>query len=161
MKIRMEIDEVLQEDEIIIRCRTLDDTIQSLQAAISAHLAGTGTNSVDSLRYLTLKRADTDYFIPIEEILFFETEDKCVYAHTKEQSFQTEFKLYELEEMLSGNFMRISKAALVNLNHIYSITRNITASSVIEFQGTAKNVYVSRHYYKALLERLTERWRKL
>ena len=53
--------------------------------------------------------------------------------------------------------MRVSKSTIVNLNHIYSITKNITASSVIEFNNCHKRVYVSRNYYKALIERLDEK----
>ena len=57
--------------------------------------------------------------------------------------------------------MRISKSTIVNLDHIYSITRNLAASSAVAFYGTPKKVYVSRSYYKMLIERLGERRRKL
>lgn len=97
----------------------------------------------------------------MEEILFFETESKLVYAHTRDNVLETEYKLYELEELLPGFFMRISKSAIVNLNHIYSIARNLTSSSVVEFAQSHKQVYVSRNYYKALVERLAEKRRKL
>lgn len=82
-------------------------------------------------------------------------------AHTAEKLYVTDYKLYELEESLPGNFMRISKSAIVNLDHIYSITRNLTASSLVEFYGTLKKVYVSRNYYKALVERLGEKRRRV
>lgn len=91
----------------------------------------------------------------------FETEGKLVQAHTADRLYLTDRKLYELEESLPGSFMRISKSTIVNLDHIYSITRNLTASSIVEFYGTAKKVYVSRNYYKALTERLGEKRRKI
>ena len=53
--------------------------------------------------------------------------------------------------------MRISKSCIVNLDYIYSITRNLTASSVVEFVGSSKRILVSRSYYKALMERLRVR----
>ena len=89
------------------------------------------------------------------------TEGKLVQAHTADRLYLTDRKLYELEESLPGSFMRISKSTIVNLDHIYSITRNLTASSIVEFYGTAKKVYVSRNYYKALTERLGEKRRKI
>ena len=95
------------------------------------------------------------------QLLFFETEGKLVQAHTADRLYLTDRKLYELEESLPGSFMRISKSTIVNLDHIYSITRNLTASSIVEFYGTAKKVYVSRNYYKALTERLGEKRRKI
>lgn len=67
---------------------------------------------------------------------------------------------YELEEFLPRYFMRISKSTILNTNKVYSIQRNLTASSVIEFQNTHKQIYVSRYYYKPLKNKLEEK-RKL
>lgn len=153
MKIKIEIDEELQEEEVIIRCRKMDEQILRIQAAVMEESRGE--------RHIALKQGGTEYFLPIRELLFFETENKTVYAHTREKMFETEYKLYELEELLPGSFMRISKSAIVNLDHIYSITRNLTASSVVEFVHSHKQIYVSRNYYKPLVERLAEKRKKL
>ena len=53
--------------------------------------------------------------------------------------------------------MRVSKSTIANLDYIYSITRNLTASSEVEFTGSRKKALVSRAYYKALTERLKAR----
>ena len=55
------------------------------------------------------------------------------------------------------SFMRVSKSAILNLNMVYSVEKNITASSLVRFMGTDKLVYVSRIYYKAMKQRLDER----
>ena len=39
---------------------------------------------------------------------------------------------------------------------IYSITKNITASSKIEFKNTHKNIFVSRGYFKPLKNKIDE-----
>lgn len=153
MKVKIEIDAALPEEEVIIRCRQMDEGIIKLQAAVLDADSGD--------RCISLKQDDTLVFAPLKEILFFETEGKIVQAHTGDKLYDTEHKLYELEEMLPGYFMRISKSTIVNLNYIYSITRNLTASSVVEFTGSTKKVYVSRNYYKALIERLGEKRRKI
>lgn len=153
MKIRIEIEEALQEEEIIIRCSRMDERIMKIQEAVMEH-AG-------RQQQIALKNGDTEYYLPLEEILFFETESKTVYAHTREKMLETQYKLYELEELLPGSFMRISKSAIVNLEPIYSITRNLTASSVVEFVRSHKQIYVSRNYYKPLVERLAEKRKKL
>lgn len=153
MKVRIEIDERLQEDEVIIRCSQVDSGIIKLQEAV---------RDIGSKDWcMTLRMKDTEYYIPLDEILFFETEEKSVWAHTADKMFETSYKLYELEKILPGYFMRISKSTIVNVNGIYSITRNLTASSVVEFTGSAKKVYVSRNYYKVLAERLGERRRRI
>lgn len=87
----------------------------------------------------------------------FETEGSQVLAHTETEIFEARKKLYELEDMLGSDFLRISKSAIVNLNRIYAIRRNLAASSEISFQGTHKQIYVSRAYIKVLKERLEEK----
>ena len=153
MKVRIEIHEDLTEDEVVIRCARINESVLKLQNIVSD--IGCNTKS------LVLTRGETDYFVPQEQILFFETEGKTVSAHTADKMYETQYRLYELEEMLPGSFMRISKSTIVNLNRIYSITRNLTASSVIEFSDSIKKVYVSRNYYKALIERMGEKRRNI
>lgn len=82
-----------------------------------------------------------------------------IYAHTLNEVYQVKYKLYELEEILPQNFIRISKSTILNINHIYSITRNITSASLVEFKNTHKKVYVSRGYYKVLKLKLLEKRR--
>ena len=146
MKVVIELDEELNEECIVIKCRRLDDNIVSIQKLL--------TDECNGERDILLYKGDKSYYVPLSKILFFETENKHIWAHTASDMFETEYKLYELEELLPGYFMRISKSTIVNLNHIYSITKNITSSSVIEFNECHKQVYVSRNYYKALIERL-------
>lgn len=149
MKIKIDIDTSIDEDEVIIHCRELTEEILQLEQQLSKNLAAT--------KSLLLSRQGTDYFIKLNNILFFETSEKIVYAHTCDSMYETTYKLYELEEVLPGFFMRISKSAIVNLNEIFSIARNLTASSSIEFLNTKKTVYVSRQYYKSLMDRINER----
>ena len=153
MKVRIEIEEELLEEEVVIRCSRMDEQIMKIQAAIMEQTRGK--------QQLALKNGDTRYYLGLEEILFFETENKTVFAHTRDKMLETEYKLYELEELLPGSFMRISKSAIVNLEEIYSITRNLTASSVVEFVHSHKQIYVSRNYYKPLVERLAEKRKRI
>ena len=149
MRVKIEIEEGLAEEEVIIRCGSLNESVISLQNYIS--------RQGNSKRCLPLTNGDTEYYIPMEEIYFFETEGREIRAHTADKLFFCGYKLYELEELLPGSFMRISKSTIVNLDHIYSITRNLTASSEVEFNDSNKKALVSRAYYKALTERLSIR----
>lgn len=149
MKVKIEIEEELEEEEVIIRCSHLDERIISLQDYISKQSNGK--------RCLALSDGGTDYYVPMGEIYFFETEGREIRAHTADKIFICTYKLYELEELLPGSFMRISKSTIANMEYIYSITRNLTASSVVEFTGSNKRALVSRAYYKVLVERLRER----
>lgn len=149
MKVVIEVDEELKEECIIIRCQRLDEHILNLQNLLTEQNKGG--------RDILLYKGEKSYYIPLDELLFFETENKRIWAHTTKEMYETEYKLYELEELLPGHFMRISKSTIVNLNHVYSITKNITSSSIVEFLGCHKQIYVSRNYYKVLISRLDEK----
>lgn len=146
MKIRIELDSSIAEDEVVIRCAELTEEVQRALADVVA----------EKQRFVVY-RGDTEYYLPMEDILFFETEDKVICAHTSENVYQVRHRLYELEEFLPGYFMRVSKSTILNSNKIYAIHRNLTASSLVEFQGSHKQVFVSRYYYKPLKNKLEEK----
>ena len=151
MKLRIELVEEGAEEEVIIRCNKMDDTVQKLQAYVQS----LGAPS------LTFYKGNQEFYFPVEEVLFFETDGEQVYAHTVNDAFQVRYRLYELEEILSRRFVRAAKGLIVNTARIYAINRNLTSSSQVQFVGTHKQVYVSRHYYKALKERMQERSSKV
>lgn len=148
LKIRLEmVDE--EEPEIIIRCHELTPEIIRLQQI----LAESDKKSGQMIFY----KGDTEYYMNLSKILFFQTDSSTIYAHTVNDAYETKYKLYELEELLPSTFVRISKSAIVNSSLIYSIQRNLTSSSVISFNNTHKEIYVSRAYYKLLKNKMDEK----
>lgn len=146
MKIKIEIDNNIDNDEIIIKCPKLDENIQKLQNYIS---------NINNNKFYFYKN-DTEYFLSLQDILFFETDSNCISAHTKDDNYETRNKLYELENLLPSNFMRISKSTIINIRQIFSIEKNITSSSIIKFKNSYKQAYVSRMYYKELKKKMEE-----
>jgi DNA-binding LytR/AlgR family response regulator len=153
MKVSIDINEDLKEEEIIIRCGRLDGKVQKVYDALMELVKGS--------QQLLLHKGNVEYYLPLDSILFFETTENCISAHTVDNVYETTYRLYELEERLPGYFMRVSKSTILNLNHIYSISRNLTASSEVQFFDTHKQVYVSRNYYKSLKIRLDEKRKSL
>ena len=149
MKIKIEIDDGLAEEEIVIRCRALNEDVISIQKRIM--------DAVNSRMQLQVTRGEKEYFITIDEILFFETDSNGVIVHTANQIYETKYRLYELEDLLPGNFIRVSKSTILNSDRVRSIHKNITGASEVEFSGTIKKVFVSRNYLKLLLEKLEEK----
>jgi len=147
VKLRIEISDGSTEDEIIIRCGRVDDNVQKLQEFILNM----------SAPKLTFYKGTQEYYLPLEEILFFETDGEQIFAHTQTDAFRVKRRLYELEEMLPRTFVRAAKGTIVNTKHIYAINRNLTSSSQISFTGSHKHIYVSRNYYKALKDKMDER----
>lgn len=149
MKIKIETDPAIMENEIIIRCGKIDDSIIKMEHALT-DLCNANTNFI-------FYQDDKEFYFPLDNILFFETEGNQIYAHTKKDVYQAKYRLYELEKMLPDCFIRVSKSTILNVYHVLSIKRNLTASSEVWFEGTHKQVYVSRNYYKQLKQRLEEK----
>jgi len=149
MRIRVELDSGVLEEEVVIRCSSFSEEVQRIQKMLADLAAGH--------QKFVFYKGDTEYYLPLEDILFFETEEKVIFAHTKDAMYQVKYRLYELEEFLQGHFMRISKSTILNIHQIYSIRKNLASSSLVAFQNTHKQVFVSRHYYKPLKDKLEEK----
>lgn len=147
MKLRTIVDKNTEE-EITITCRERNDRIAFLEDVIR--------NAVGRDSELHLTIGSTQYFVPKHEILFFESLDGKVVAHTADNMYGTAYKLYQLEQLLPPFFARASKSCIVNTNAIYSLRKNITGASEITFRTCHKKVYLSRSYYKPLMERINE-----
>jgi len=146
MKIKIELDDKLTEDEVVIKCREISGDIQRIQNAIA--------NVTLQDKNMVFWKNGKEYFLPLHSILFFETNGKEIDCHTENDIFNVKHKLYELEEMLPTNFVRVSKSTILNIDKIYSIDKNIISSSLVQFHKTHKQVYISRYYYKAVREKL-------
>lgn len=144
VKVRIEESET---DEIVIRCKKQDSTIFRLAYEIE---------NILSHGELLLTIGSKEYYVSKDDILFFETDGGRIFAHTDENMYETELKLYELEERLPPYFVRISKSCIANIMKIDSINRNITGASEISFVKTNKIVYCSRSYLKMLKDKIKE-----
>jgi len=123
MKIRLEVEDGICEDEIIIRCKQITGQIQKLQKLISEESA--------EASMMTFYKENQEFYFPLKNILFFETSESYVYAHTRNDTFRIKFRLYELENFLPRVFVRISKSTIVNVKQILIVSRNLTSSSLI------------------------------
>lgn len=147
MKIRIEIAEDAPE-EIIIRCRERTDQVRLIESVAENILRG-GSE-------LALTVGNREYYVEKSDILFFETYDGKVCAHTKDRMYQADYKLFELQEILPVYFVRISKSVIANVKQISSLCRELTGNGEITFKGCDKTTYFSRGYYKILKEKIEE-----
>lgn len=147
MKINIQIDDNLDECEVIIRAKEVNNEVAQIQRALSGLSSEKGE--------IVFVKDDTEYYFGVERILFFETDQNKVYAHTAAEAYEVKYKLYELEELLPSYFLRVSKSTILNTRKVFGLTRNLTASSKVDFAGSQKSVYVSRNFYKPLKQMLS------
>ena len=147
MRITIEISSDIKDDDIVIKCREKNTILNNIENYIK---------SLDNINIPFIKN-NQEYYFNLDNIIFFETDINKVSAHTINDVYIVKNKLYELEQILPSNFVRISKSSIVNIDHIYSISKTITSPSLIEFKNTHKKVYVSRFYFKNLKIKLKEK----
>ena len=148
MKVKLELDPDQKETEITIHAGQLTPEIERIYQQLQMD-----SDHPDQIEGMM---DNTSYYLSINDILFFETDAKQVMAQTIRNAYFVKYKLYELENLLGGQFMRISKSTILNLDQIYAITKSIS-NCQIKFHDSYKTVYVSRRYYRDLNDRLKER----
>jgi len=148
VKIRLDISSEYQEKEVIIRANKKDEEV----AEILCNLQEIDTKLHNINGYLD----NTVYSLSTQDILFFETNDRNVYAHTKDNAFLIHYRLYELEENLPDNFLRVSKSSILNVDGVKSLTQSVMGN-LIQFRDSYKQIYVSRRFLKKLKLKLNQR----
>ena len=100
------------------------------------------------------------YQIASDQIRFIETsgEDTLV-IHLEKECYISRARLYELECVLPGNFTRISRSVIVNLERIaaYKPLLNGLMEAMCD---NGEKVYISRRYLTDLKERLREEMKR-
>lgn len=132
-----------EEEEIILKCRGLDDDMVKI---INRFKQGG--------EKLTVYKNSEMFFIDPEEVFYFESVDQKVFAYCNSEVYQVRNKLYELLDELPGwVFVRVSKSTILNLNKIKSLVPAFSG----RYEALLKNgekVIISRQYVGALKERL-------
>ena len=86
-------------------------------------------------------------------IYYVESVDKRTYIYTKDNCYETKFRLYELEEMLGGFYVRCSKAMIVNLRKIQSVKSDLGGRLATTLLN-GEEIIISRSYVKEIKRRL-------
>ena len=143
MKVTILEKKVDEEDELIVRCDYLDESLTKL---INQFKTGKGK--------MNFYKDSKVVFIEPEEVLYFESVDDKVFAYTKDSVYETKSKLYQLEAELPATiFFRANKAVIVNLDKIDSLAPVFGG----RFEAVLENGYkvmISRNYLNTLKELL-------
>ncbi|MGE8206947.1 LytTR family DNA-binding domain-containing protein [Heyndrickxia sp. NPDC080065] len=143
MQIKLIIDEKIKETEIHIHTDAYTDEIEQ----IMKYLKSSNNEVIDG--YLQQQI----YMLKITDIYFVYSESAKVYFQTDEDEYESKRKLYELEELLEKDFVRINKSTLVNMSKIsFMKMERIGMMQLVMDNGST--AHVSRMYLKVLKKRL-------
>ena len=91
-----------EEEEIIIRCREVDEPVLQLVNGLKL-----------KKEKLTVRNADKILQIDPGEIYYIEAVDNRVFLYMRSSVYETKLKLYELERRFEGtDFFRVSKSVI-------------------------------------------------
>ncbi|MBO6110790.1 MAG: LytTR family transcriptional regulator [Methanobrevibacter sp.] len=101
--------------------------------------------SDDSNDMIAVKRGLDIAFLEFDEIFMFRVEDKQVKVFTQDKEYLIKKPLYQVEEQLSGDFVRISKTTIINLRRIERVAPSLKGMMFIELKNGLKD-NISRKY---------------
>lgn len=132
-----------EEDEIIVRCRHMDQQLLKLIYAVKA-----GREKITALQ-------DGNYFqVAPEEIYYFEAVDNKVFLYLENEVYETKMRLYELEDIFRGtDFFRASKSCIVNLSKVKRLSPAFNGRFEALMQN-GERVIISRQYVPVLKQKL-------
>lgn len=93
------------------------------------------------------------YSISCEHILYFETVHEKLFVHTGNKIYEAKKRLYELEEILPQQFVRISKSAIMNLKLVEHYSPSASGLMKVTFCN-GEETYISRKYLKFLRSKI-------
>lgn len=132
----------IQEPEIHIKCKKIDDRLQVVIDRLQL-----------STQTVTVKKDSAIHKLALEDIYYFESVDDKVFACCEVDVYETSYKLYEIEEQVSAfSFARISKSVIVNINMIQSIKPQLNGRFEAMLSNNERQI-VSRHYVSGLRDK--------
>ena len=124
---------------VLIRCRAITESVREIEAFVKSR-QGSLTGTQDEKRYE----------LAVSDLHYIESVDGKTFLYTKEQVYETPYRIYELESLLRDKaFLRVSKSTLLNLMKVRAIRPALNGrfSAVLQ---SGEEVIISRSYVKDL-----------
>lgn len=136
MKVNLFVSRDIEEPYADIHTNELTDNITKAMSILE---------SDDSNEMLVVKRGSDIALLEFSEIFMFRVEDKQVNVYTENQEYIIKKPLYQVEETLTSDFVRISKTTIVNLKKIKRVAPSLKGMMFIELKNGLKD-NISRKY---------------
>ncbi|HDX9578486.1 LytTR family transcriptional regulator [Bacillus cytotoxicus] len=142
MKIHIDLDPSHEELEIVIRTKEVTEDVQHILKILEGGPIKQIVGIVDQQFYV----------LEFQEIYWFYSEGRKVFAQTTKGNLEVKQRLYELETSLQREgFVRFSKSTIANIKHVKSFEMSFSGSMCAHFSNGMKE-YVSRKYVPLIKE---------
>lgn len=96
---------------------------------------------------------DEVFPININDILSFYVENDKTYAILMDKTYSIKFRLYQIEEKLTNDFIRINKSRIINRKYIEKFDLSWSGTLLVVMKNGLKD-YVSRRLISSVKERM-------
>ncbi|MBR3354545.1 MAG: LytTR family transcriptional regulator [Oscillospiraceae bacterium] len=135
MKVKIQVDPAITDEYVEFHVRKItDDVSRFAEIMEKSDSILTGTDQYDRI-----------VIISPDEIVALHAEKKWCRIFTDTADFSCRKRLYELEDLLGPDFMRISKSNIVNIRKIKSVEAVFNGMMLLHMKNGSKE-YVSRTY---------------
>lgn len=143
MKIIIEESNPGEEDQIIIRCREINENLLKVISDLK----------MGQKKLAGIKDGNMTMIEPAQ-VYYFEGVDNKVFLYCKQNVYETKLKLYEIEEEYkNSNYLRASKSVILNVTKIKSISAAYSGRyEALLLNG--EKVMISRQYVPELKKKL-------
>lgn len=135
MRVEIRIAKDIKEPYAVIHTDKMTDEVEQAAAALE------GLQS----RVVTASEDDRVVVLHPEEIYMVRVEHEKTILYGEKRQFQSRKRLYELEESLGKDFLRISKSTLVNLKYLDYVEPSFSGLMLLKLKNQCQD-YVSRKY---------------
>ncbi len=120
----------------------------ALLAALQRLLpAAAGTPAPERLRWVRASQGELMHQIAVEDVLFFQADDKYTCVRTAERELLIRTPIAELVQQLDpADFVQAHRSTVVNLRHLAGTRRDEASRLFLRIKGHAAELPVSRAY---------------
>ena len=136
MKVNLFVSRDIEEPHADIHTNELTDNITKAMSILE---------SDESSDMLAVKKGSDIALLQFSEVYMLRVEDKQVKVYAENTEYLIKKPLYQVEETLSSDFVRISKTTIVNLKKIERVAPSLRGMMFIELKNGLKD-NISRKY---------------
>lgn len=144
MRLEINVNKDEHDERIVIYATEITEELQKLINEIETSIQDTK---------LYGRKDDEIYPLHMERMIRFYTENKQVFAEDEQNYYRIDKRLYQLENMLPNQFIRISQSEIINIHYIKKLKQELSGFIKISLINGV-SIYSSRRYVKIIKEAL-------
>lgn len=121
--------------EITIKCPSLTNELQQIISTLRLY------NNT-----LVGQKEGKSYILNFDKIFYVDTIDRHTFIYTEKDTYESDLKLYRLEELLSEtSFLRVNKSSILNIRKVRAVEGTLSGK-LIALLKNGERIEISRMY---------------